>query len=66
MTLDQQNVTGRHYITTISDNATLTRGDHNISIGGSYRRTREVRDSPDIDAAPTDRRAADGRPDTRA
>ena len=26
-TLDQQNVTGRHYITTMSDNATLTRGD---------------------------------------
>ncbi|MCX6629430.1 MAG: TonB-dependent receptor [Candidatus Solibacter sp.] len=39
LTADQQNVTGRHYITTIYDTATLTRGDHNITFGGSYRRT---------------------------
>lgn len=39
LNLDQQNVTGRHYITTIYDTATLTRGNHNITFGGSYRRT---------------------------
>jgi hypothetical protein len=39
LTADQQNTTGRHYITTIYDTATVTRGDHNITFGGNYRRT---------------------------
>ena len=37
--IDQQNVTGRHFITTIQDTLTHTRGQHTISIGGSFRKT---------------------------
>jgi hypothetical protein len=37
--IDQQNVTGRHYITTMYDTLTLNRGQHSITVGGSYRRT---------------------------
>jgi hypothetical protein len=37
--LDQAPVTGRHYITTIYDTATLIRGTHTITVGGNYRRT---------------------------
>jgi hypothetical protein len=37
--IDQQNVTGRHFITTMYDTVTLNRGQHSISIGGSYRDT---------------------------
>jgi hypothetical protein len=39
LTADQQNVTGRHYITTIYDTATWNRGSHSLTFGGSYRRT---------------------------
>src|SRR6266542_443377 len=37
--IDQQNVTGRHFVTTIYDTLTLNRGDHSFTIGGSFRRT---------------------------
>src|SRR5262249_46577202 len=37
--IDQQNTTGRHYITTIYDTLTLNRGQHSITLGGSFRRT---------------------------
>jgi hypothetical protein len=37
--IDQQNTTGRHYITTVYDTLTLTRGEHHFTIGGSYRKT---------------------------
>lgn len=37
--IDQQNVTGRHFITTIYDTLTLNRGQHTFTLGGSYRKT---------------------------
>jgi len=37
--IDQQNVTGRHFITTMYDTLTLNRGQHTITLGGSYRKT---------------------------
>lgn len=37
--IDQQNVTGRHYITTIYDTLTLHRGEHTLTLGGSFRKT---------------------------
>ncbi len=37
--IDQQNVTGRHYITTMYDTLTMNRGQHTITVGGSYRKT---------------------------
>lgn len=37
--IDQQNVTGRHYITTIYDTFTKIRGNHTIQAGASYRKT---------------------------
>ncbi len=37
--IDQQNVTGRHYITTMYDTFTMNRGQHTITLGGSFRRT---------------------------
>ncbi len=37
--IDQQNVTGRHFITTMYDTMTLNRGQHTITLGGSYRKT---------------------------
>jgi hypothetical protein len=36
---DQAPITGRHYITTIYDTATLIRGTHTFTVGGNYRRT---------------------------
>ena len=39
LVLDQAPVTGRHYITTIYDTATLIRGTHTLTVGGNYRRT---------------------------
>jgi Carboxypeptidase regulatory-like domain len=37
--IDQANTTGRHFITTIYDTLTLNRGQHTITLGGSYRKT---------------------------
>lgn len=37
--IDQQNVTGRHYITTLYDTFTMNRGQHTYTFGGSFRRT---------------------------
>jgi hypothetical protein len=37
--IDQQNVTGRHFITTMYDTLTMNRGQHSITLGGSYRKT---------------------------
>jgi hypothetical protein len=37
--IDQGNTTGRHYITTIYDTLTLNRGQHTITLGGSFRKT---------------------------
>ncbi|MCI0661681.1 MAG: TonB-dependent receptor [Acidobacteria bacterium] len=37
--IDQANVTGRHFITTMYDTMTLNRGQHTITLGGSYRKT---------------------------
>ncbi len=37
--IDQQNVTGRHFITTMYDTLTLNRGQHTFTLGGSYRNT---------------------------
>jgi hypothetical protein len=37
--IDQQNVTGRHFITTMYDTMTMNRGQHTITVGGSYRKT---------------------------
>src|SRR5215510_1947379 len=37
--IDQANVTGRHSITTIYDTLTWSRGEHTITMGGSYRST---------------------------
>jgi Carboxypeptidase regulatory-like domain len=37
--IDQPNVTGRHYITTIYDTFTKIHGDHTITAGASYRKT---------------------------
>jgi hypothetical protein len=37
--IDQQNVAGRHFITTIYDTMTMNRGQHTYTCGGSYRKT---------------------------
>jgi hypothetical protein len=37
--IDQANVTGRHFITTMYDTLTMNRGQHTITLGGSYRKT---------------------------
>lgn len=37
--IDQQNVAGRHYITTMYDTFTMNRGQHTYTFGGSFRRT---------------------------
>ncbi len=37
--IDQQNVTGRHFITTMYDTLTMNRGNHTLTVGFSYRRT---------------------------
>ncbi len=38
--IDQQNVTGRHFITTISDTLTINRAQHTYTLGGSFRNTK--------------------------
>lgn len=37
--IDQDNTTGRHWMTTIYDTLTMNRGSHSITLGGSYRGT---------------------------
>ncbi len=37
--IDQANTTGRHFITTIYDTLTVNRGEHTLTVGGSFRRT---------------------------
>jgi hypothetical protein len=37
--IDQDNTTGRHFIKTIYDTLTMNRGQHTITLGGSYRKT---------------------------
>jgi carboxypeptidase family protein len=37
--IDQENTTGRHFITTIYDTLTMNRGQHTITLGGSLRKT---------------------------
>lgn len=37
--IDQQNTTGRHFITTMYDTLTLNRGQHTFTLGGSFRNT---------------------------
>ena len=50
--IDQANVTGRHTIATLYDTLTWTRGEHTITLGGSYRST-EWNDTQVIFAVPT-------------
>lgn len=50
--IDQQNVTGRHFITTIYDTLTLNRGQHSWTMGASYRKT-EWNDTGEIFQVPT-------------
>jgi hypothetical protein len=37
--IDQANVAGRHFITTMYDTLTMNRGEHTITLGGSFRKT---------------------------
>ena len=39
LSADNAPITGRHYITTIYDTATLLRGNHTLKFGGNYRDT---------------------------
>lgn len=50
--IDQQNVTGRHFITTMYDTLTLTRGEHTITAGFSFRRT-DWKDTAEVFPIPT-------------
>ena len=50
--IDQPNVTGRHFITTIYDTLTMNRGEHSITLGGSYRNT-EWNDTGEVFQVPT-------------
>src|SRR5262249_30957252 len=50
--IDQGNTTGRHFITTIYDTLTLTRGQHNITTGVSFRRT-DWKDTAEVFPVPT-------------
>jgi hypothetical protein len=50
--IDQANVTGRHFITTSYDTLTLTRGEHTITLGASYRKT-DWNDSGEVFPVPT-------------
>ncbi|HUA59373.1 MAG TPA: carboxypeptidase-like regulatory domain-containing protein [Verrucomicrobiae bacterium] len=50
--IDQQNVTGRHYITTIYDTVTKIHGNHTITGGVSFRRT-DWHDTGEIFPVPT-------------
>jgi hypothetical protein len=50
--IDQANVTGRHFITTIYDTLTLNRGQHSFTLGASYRNT-EWNDTAEVFQVPT-------------
>ena len=50
--IDQQNVTGRHYITTIYDTFTKIHGNHTITAGVSFRKT-DWHDTGEVFALPT-------------
>jgi hypothetical protein len=50
--IDQQNTTGRHFITTIYDTLTLIRGQHTFTVGGSFRRT-DWKDTGEVFPIPT-------------
>src|SRR5215471_10329777 len=50
--IDQQNTTGRHFITTIYDTLTKTRGQHTITTGVSFRRT-DWKDTGEVFPVPT-------------
>jgi hypothetical protein len=50
--IDQANVTGRHFITTAYDTLTMNRGEHTITVGGSYRKT-TWNDSGEVFPVPT-------------
>ena len=50
--IDQQNVTGRHFITTMYDTFTMNRGTHTITLGGSFRKT-VWNDSAEVFPVPT-------------
>src|SRR5215472_9639782 len=50
--IDQQNVTGRHYITTIYDTLTHNRGQHDFTFGVSFRRT-DWKDTGEVFPVPT-------------
>jgi hypothetical protein len=50
--IDQNNTTGRHFITTMYDTLTLTRGEHTITLGGSFRKT-VWNDSSEVFQVPT-------------
>jgi Carboxypeptidase regulatory-like domain len=50
--IDQQNVTGRHFITTMYDTVTMNRGNHTLTFGFSYRKT-DWKDTGEIFQVPT-------------
>jgi hypothetical protein len=50
--VDQGNTTGRHFITTLYDTLTLTRGQHTFTIGASFRRT-DWKDTAEVFPVPT-------------
>src|SRR6185436_7667782 len=50
--IDQANVTGRHFITTMYDTLTLNRGAHTFTLGGSFRKT-VWNDSGEVFPVPT-------------
>jgi hypothetical protein len=50
--IDQQNTTGRHFITTAYDTLTLIRRQHTITVGGSFRRT-DWKDTGEVFPIPT-------------
>ena len=50
--IDQNNTTGRHYITTIYDTLTWNKGNHTITMGASFRAT-DWKDTTEILPIPT-------------
>ncbi len=50
--IDQQNVTGRHFITTVYDTMTLNRGEHTVTMGVSFRKT-DWKDTGEVFPIPT-------------
>jgi len=50
--IDQQNTTGRHYITTVYDTLTAIRGKHTFTMGGSFRKS-DWRDQAEVFPIPT-------------